>query len=164
MRDITSVMLFLVVTGFHLAAQPAKVELDKLDYAPGETVNIIGTGWHSNETVKLQVIHWPDEVVHTEMEVHDPWYVTADLDGNFNSTWLVTENELGAELLLTASGQTSGLTWEVFFTDKVNKAVVLTSNPNPSIYGDQITLTASIERQNKNSYPSGSIEFRINGS
>ena len=45
MRYITSVMLFLFITGFYSALNAQTVETDKLDYVPGETVLITGSGW-----------------------------------------------------------------------------------------------------------------------
>jgi len=91
------------------------VATDKVDYAPGETVAIDGWGWTPGETVRLQVVRGDGS--DPDHPAHQPWDVLADTDGNIASTWLVTEDEAGATLTLTADGQTSGGHAEVTITD-----------------------------------------------
>ncbi|HEU4870475.1 MAG TPA: hypothetical protein VFT08_06470 [Pyrinomonadaceae bacterium] len=94
----------------------ATVNTDKLDYQPGETALISGAGFWPNETVTLQVTHVTG---HTEEGLgHEPWTVTADSFGQFYSSWFVDpdDNE-GSWLLLTARGNSSGLSAEQYFTD-----------------------------------------------
>jgi hypothetical protein len=94
------------------------VTTDRLDYPPGDTVLINGTGWLAGETVTLKVIHVA-EGDNDLSPAHQPFTTVADLNGNISSFWIVPpdEDEVGATLLLTADGQTSGLHAEVTFTD-----------------------------------------------
>jgi uncharacterized repeat protein (TIGR03803 family) len=103
-----------------LPAPPARpataVRVDKADYAPGTTAHITGAGFASGETVVLQVRH-ADGTPDTG-EDHEPWSVTADTAGRFQSTWNVcTDDCLHSTLRLTAAGQTSGRTAQAIFTD-----------------------------------------------
>ncbi len=92
----------------------ATVTTDQSDYPPGGTVYITGAGFQPNETVTNQVLHADPNVPNDDATspAHQPWTVTADADGNFSTTWDVplAEDEAGATLQLTATGQTSGLT------------------------------------------------------
>ncbi len=50
------------------------VTTDKLDYFPGETAYIAGSGYQASETVQLQVLH-TDGTANTGAG-HSPWQVT----------------------------------------------------------------------------------------
>ncbi|KFC60419.1 hypothetical protein FEM08_07960 [Flavobacterium gilvum] len=107
--------LFFATVSF---GQTVSLDQADLDYAPGETVYITGTGWHSNEIINLQVDHLSQPIPdHGTPDPHLPWTVEADSSGNFTASWVVTEYELGANLLLNADGLLSGYTYKVFFTD-----------------------------------------------
>jgi hypothetical protein len=109
--------LFLVLlSAFSMATQAQVLSIDKLDYAPGETVYISGTGWTAGEEVFLQVFNetFP-ELNLTNHYLY--WSVFADDNGDFSSVWDVTEEELSTSLILTADGQTSGFKYRLFFTD-----------------------------------------------
>src|SRR5687767_2745611 len=85
----------------------ATVNTDKDDYQPGEIVSITGSGWLPGETVRLEIEHITDgtssgiahitgETGSTENQPelasgHEPWYVTADSEGNITSAWLVED-------------------------------------------------------------------------
>ncbi|HEY0461087.1 MAG TPA: hypothetical protein VGC97_18270 [Pyrinomonadaceae bacterium] len=96
----------------------ASVTTDRSDYQIGDTAIITGSGFLANESVRLQVAH-----VSGTGELsggHDPWFVTADSNGNISSTWYVDpDDSLGATFLLTADGQSSFLHAEHTFTDNV---------------------------------------------
>jgi len=151
MRYITSLFLFLLIAGFYSTIQAQTVEIDKLDYAPGETVYITGTGWASGEQVILQVIHLGDYVDHGDLAVHDPWTVEADTNGSFTSTWFVSEYEAGAELLLIADGQTSGARWEVFFTDAIQTRI-RSLGPSSGQCSQTITVVCILEYMEKGNW------------
>ncbi len=110
---LMSVAIVLAGAGSALAA--ASVTTDKADYPPGATVQITGTGFQPGEIVELQVLNLTDP---TDIgPEHDPWEVTADSAGDFQTTWEVTADELGATLQLTARGQSSARTAQTVFTD-----------------------------------------------
>src|SRR5438874_1123123 len=105
----------------------ATVTTDEADYAPGSTAYITGSGFLAGETVQLQVLHTTTPNDDATSPAHQPWQVTADANGNFQTTWLVPpdEDELGATLEVTATGQFSGLKAQTRFTDgtvKINSA------------------------------------------
>src|SRR5882724_10361854 len=100
----------------------ATVTTDRLDYPPGDTVIITGSGFTPGETVTLQVLHDPTGGDDSTSAAHQPFTIIADSLGNINSYWEVPldEDELGATLKLTADGQTSLLHAETTFTDAGN--------------------------------------------
>src|SRR3954464_12369464 len=92
------------------------VSTDKSDYPPGSTAEISGAGFQPGETVVLQVLH--ADGTPSDGADHNPWLVLADADGAFQGSWHVCEDDcVGSTLALSASGQTSGLSAEAFFTD-----------------------------------------------
>ncbi|TDD94128.1 beta strand repeat-containing protein, partial [Flavobacterium cellulosilyticum] len=99
----------------------ATVTTDLLDYPPGSTAIITGSGFQGGENVDLHVHHVDGDPLGTDPVYHEPFSATADASGNFTSSWYVPlESEgdaLGATLLLTAKGQTSGSQTEWTFTD-----------------------------------------------
>ena len=87
------------------------VTTDKLDYPPGDTVTISGSGWQAGETITLLLTEDPS--VHDALE----WYVQADDQGNFTDrTFLVEDHHVGVKFTLTATGS-SGATAQTTFTD-----------------------------------------------
>src|SRR5439155_6217953 len=65
--------LFFVSSAF----SQATVTTDALDYPPGATAIITGTGFQPGEQVKLQVLHNPTCCDDSTSLDHQPWYVTA---------------------------------------------------------------------------------------
>jgi len=94
------------------------ITTDQSDYAPGSTVHFTGNGFQADEAVILQVVHADGSGDNSEA-THQPWDVTADSSGNFIATWDVNldGDQIGATLLATADGQSSGLHAEATFTD-----------------------------------------------
>ncbi|SDJ61579.1 Ig-like domain (group 2), partial [Flavobacterium glycines] len=112
--------LFFVNVSF---GQIVMLDQADLDYAPGETVHITGSGWQPGETVMLEVANLTNPDVDcgpVNPQPHESWTIVADNEGNFTASWYVNDCELGADLLLGALGQTSGFTYEVFFTDAIS--------------------------------------------
>jgi hypothetical protein len=113
-------LLTFLFTGFislsFSTAFAGTIATDKTDYAPGETVNISGSGWTAGEAVTLQVLH-TDGGDNTTSDAHAPWTVNADGNGNVTATWVVPtdQDELNSTLQLTATAA-SGTT-SVTFTD-----------------------------------------------
>src|SRR5207245_7052654 len=120
----------------HAADSAPTVTTDQADYPPGGTVYITGAGFQAGETVTNQVLHIPDTGDNNTSPAHQPWTVTADDAGNFSTTWDVPfdQDELGATLQLTATGQSSGLAAQATFTDSasltLNAANPVTISPN----------------------------------
>jgi alpha-tubulin suppressor-like RCC1 family protein len=106
-------------TGGTETAQPL-VWTDKADYAPGETVTVFGLDFAPSESVSLQVTFADGRPALDPS--HLPWSVTADQAGVIMGTWVVTQDCLGALLLLTAKGQASSRTASVLFTDATGVA------------------------------------------
>ncbi|MFM2367895.1 MAG: hypothetical protein RL619_191, partial [Bacteroidota bacterium] len=128
----------------------ATVTTDKDDYPPGATVIITGSGFQPNENVTLQVIHTLTNGDTDTSAAHIPWIITADTSGNISSVWIVPfdEDELGAILLLTADGQSSGIHVEWTFTD----ANTSLSNPSPTtaVYGSVISFSSILTQSGAN--------------
>jgi Ig-like domain-containing protein len=118
-RIVKAISFFVCLFAINFAAaQTATITTDQPDYPPGSTVILMGSGFAAGDTVRLQVLHVGDGDNETS-GAHAPWIVVADDNGNFTTTWIVPpdEDELGATLLTTADGQTSGLHAETTFTD-----------------------------------------------
>ncbi|WP_281225854.1 T9SS type A sorting domain-containing protein [Flavobacterium aquiphilum] len=142
--------IFLIANLFFANAsfgQTVSLDQADLDYAPGETVYITGTGWYPNEIINLQVDHLTQPIPdHGTPDPHQPWTVVADSSGNFTASWFVTDYELGANLLLNADGLLSGYTYEVFFTDASNfDSASITPQSTSLTYGTGGTVTYTIE-------------------
>ena len=99
-----------------LASSPSSITTDKLDYAPGETVNISGRGWQPGETVRLKIHEDP----HTPQE--RGFDIVADADGSFVGTYLVQDYDLSMKFIVSARGLTSGWNAQTTFTDANNDA------------------------------------------
>jgi hypothetical protein len=115
----------------------ANVVTDQLDYAPGETAQIVASDFAVGETVRFQVLH-TDDTPNTGGG-HEPWLVTdgvmgdfdgdgsieGDLDGvadgNIHTTWYVNpDDSADAAFELTATGLSSGFIATHAFTDSVS--------------------------------------------
>ncbi len=119
----------------------ATIQTDLLDYPPGSTAYITGSGFTPGETVSLQVLHVGEgDDLTSPTGSHLPWEVVADGNGNISSTWIVPldEDELGATLLLKADGLTSGLHAEWEFYDGN-----ITISPSTVCTGGSVSMTAS---------------------
>ena len=98
---------------------PARLETDKDDYAPGEDVSLYGTGWKPNEEVDIYVVDdqgWTLSVI-----------ATADADGGFafaapRELFEVQWIHANVIFNLKAVGLESGLVSSVVFTDSVSGA------------------------------------------
>ena len=132
------------------------ITTDKLDYQPGDIVVVTGSGWQSEETVKLTF----DEIPYNPPVTY---YATADDEGNiYNTQYVIEERHLGSTIALTAVGQTSGLTAQTIFTDTPDS--VLTVNPASGTFGGTVTLSATLTKKSADTLISGkSIDFTLNG-
>ncbi len=90
----------------------ATISVDKTDYLPGETVTIAGSAWAPHEIVTL--------VLKEDPANHADTILTSQADeyGNLlNMDFTPTEEHVGTTFTLTATGQTSGKTATITFTD-----------------------------------------------
>lgn len=119
---LTLTFLVTLLTTLKAFSQTATITTDQADYPPGSTVIITGEGWFPGETVRLQVPHFLGLGDNTR-PVHQPFTTVADSNGIVQSSWYIPEDEdeLGATLLLTADGLTSGFHAEMIFTDETMK-------------------------------------------
>jgi hypothetical protein len=117
-RSLLLTLFAITLTSVTAFSQTATIATDQLDYAPGYTVVITGTGFQPSEIVTIQVVHYDGNGDNTS-PAHQPDTTLANADGNVNKIWLVPpdQDESGATLLLTADGQTSGLHAQAIFTD-----------------------------------------------
>src|SRR5438093_6977450 len=91
------------------------VTTDLEDYAPFSFVQITGAGFQPGEIVSNRVVQVEGPMAGL---AYDPWSVTADAQGGFQTTWYVfTDDLIGTTLSLTATGQSSGLTATATFND-----------------------------------------------
>ncbi|WP_319502998.1 hypothetical protein [uncultured Draconibacterium sp.] len=127
------ILLLAANAGF---GQTLSLDQADLDYAPGETVYITGTGWHANEVVSLLIMNETRPELN-ETPHYAEWFETADEDGNFYTLWDVTDEELNTSLVLTALGQSSGYEEQVFFTDGGNFSYEITPG-----YYNTVSMTA----------------------
>jgi hypothetical protein len=106
----------------------ASVTTDKPDYPPFDTVTVSGTGWQPGETVSL--------FFHETPQNHPDRTITTAADGSGNirnRDYSTDDMSLNVSILLTATGQVSGRTATVTFTDGpcVGTVAVGPQNPTP---------------------------------
>ena len=160
---VSLVMVGLTI-GFACRAQAQpSIATDQADYPPGSTVTITGSGFQAGESVQCQVLRIDiDENAGFE---HDPWQFAADADGNFTTTWYVTEDEAGALLQLTGLGLSSGLTAQTTFTDAgiaqrgsatnaTTTSTSLTINKPSGIVAGDVMIVNIAQRGNNTAAPS----------
>ncbi|HET9250709.1 MAG TPA: HYR domain-containing protein [Candidatus Eisenbacteria bacterium] len=93
-------------------ANAQTVATDFADYSPGDTVLVTGSGFMPNETVSLHFDETPYQFVLITL------YTVADSEGRiWNRDYEIQDYHLGTAFVLTATGLTSGLTAQTFFTD-----------------------------------------------
>ena len=119
-RQILSLRIALVLAlafGIHAGTSAARanaqtVATDFADYSPGDTVVVTGSGFMPNETVSLHFDETPYQFVLITL------YTVADSEGRiWNRDYEIQDYHLGTAFVLTATGLTSGLTAQTFFTD-----------------------------------------------
>src|SRR5213080_2622205 len=106
-------LILAVLCAARLAeADSATVSTDKLDYPPGQTVVITGSGWAPGEAVSLLLER--DPLTHA----NQVFFSLADSGGSLSdSEYVVQSYDLGVTFTLTATGLTSGNVARATFTD-----------------------------------------------
>ena len=141
----------------------AAVATDRIDYQPGETVQISASAFHPGEAIRFQVLH-TDGTINSSPD-HSPWIVVdgsaQDLDqqvnGNVSTQWYVNpDDSLDSTFLLTALGLASNQLSSTTFTDAV---ATKSSQFENAITG--LEYTAGSLNQNNAAYTEGaSVPYR----
>ena len=104
------------------------IRTDKQDYPPGSPVIIYGTGWTPGEQV--------DTIIAGSNGENDVETDTADSTGSFaDYNFEIGDADGGVKFVMTATGQTSGLTAQDRFTDSISTVTVGSQSPNPVLAG-----------------------------
>src|SRR5437667_6560430 len=131
---------------------------DKLTYAPGETVTLMGEGWLPGETVTIN-IHESSGDPDTNLTA------TADAAGAFTNSEFQTNpnrSDVGVHFLVTGSGQQSRWTAQAVFTD-ANRTLDQCQDDtnNDNVKDSCVWINGSIN-SNISAYHEGdSVAFRI---
>jgi len=119
------------------------IRIDKRGYLAGDTIKISGTGFSPFESVMLRVAH-TGGTVETGMG-HEPWFISADADGAFKTTWSLNANDTaGVDLVLEAIGS-SGLGAQASFVRRGR----MTTDRLSYRSGDRARITADGFRPNE---------------
>jgi hypothetical protein len=123
-----------------------QVSTDLPDYAPGDTVQIAGSGFHAGEVVTLQVTH--TDATAAGGNGHAPWTVTTDAAGSFTASWYVDPDDSRYSSFRLTADCPDGLHAETTFTDvpRVGSVSVSVQGPNPVAAGDSATYTITVNR------------------
>jgi hypothetical protein len=98
-----------------LQAGVAKIQTDKFDYRPGESVQIVGSGFAPGEVVTLEVKHVSGA---NSGAGHEPFLTSANGAGQIADDWFVDPDDSARAIFtLRAVGQTSGREARTAFTD-----------------------------------------------
>ncbi|MBG6112237.1 hypothetical protein IWX84_003140, partial [Flavobacterium sp. CG_9.10] len=121
------------------------IATDLLDYPPGATAIITGTGFTPGETVTLQVLHTDGVPSGTDAQYHQPFTAIADANGDVSSTWWVPNDgdAAGANFKLTADGVTSLRHAEWLFTDSASWTLSISPTSACLNTSTNFTLTAT---------------------
>ena len=107
-----TVILFMFIFcwgfAFGTPAQAAEVVTDTTAYPPGDTALIDGYTFGADEMVTLQVTYLDGTPL--DGPAGDPWDISTDALGDFETLWEVAYLSTTESLLVSATGQESGLT------------------------------------------------------
>src|SRR2546425_2858504 len=131
---------------------------DKLTYAPGETVTLMGEGWRPGETVGINIRE-------SSGDPDTNLTATADAAGAFTNNEFQTNpnrSDVGVHFLVTGSGQQSRWTAQAVFTD-ANRTLDQCQDDtnNDNVKDSCVWINGSIN-SNISAYHEGdSVAFRI---
>ncbi|MGH9008593.1 MAG: Kelch repeat-containing protein, partial [Acidimicrobiia bacterium] len=144
----------------------ATVDTDLNDYAPGDIVQISGSGWNPGETVTLTLHEDVDPPNHEDRVIP----VVADSFGNiFDDSFSPEVHDDGVRFFLTAVGQTSGHFARTTFTDAIVGQITLdqcrygaADDPNNcvSLGGGKGWVNGNAGSENSHYIESHSIAYR----
>ena len=154
-----------VAAGASAAGTTATVSTDKPDYPPFDTVTVSGTGWQPGETVSL--------LFHETPQNHQDRTITTAADGSGNirnRDYSTDDMSLNVSIQLTATGQTSGRTATITFTDGpcVGTVALGPQNPTPIAASGSgagaasATFAVVVSRKNGCGSGQGGTAFTVN--
>src|SRR5207249_563159 len=111
---------------------------DKLDYAPGETVTLMGEGWRPNEQVAINIRE-------SSGDPDTNLTATADANGAFTNSEFQTNpdrSDVGVRFLATATGLASRWTAQTTFSDTAQ--FTATINPTSATVNTATTYTLTV--------------------
>src|SRR5213083_1633113 len=111
---------------------------DKSDYAPGETVTLMGEGWRPNEQVAINIRE-------SSGDPDTNLTATADTSGAFTNSEFQTNpdrSDVGVRFLATATGQSSRWTAQTTFSDTAQ--FTATINPTSATVNTATTYTLTV--------------------
>src|SRR5213596_1892280 len=111
---------------------------DKSDYAPGETVTLMGEGWRPNEQVAINIRE-------SSGDPDTNLTATADTSGAFTNSEFQTNpdrSDIGVRFLATATGQSSRWTAQTTFSDTAQ--FTATINPTSATVNTATTYTLTV--------------------
>src|SRR5437867_3459775 len=113
------------------------IQTDRTAYLAGEAIEISGSGFVPFESVMLQVKHAGGT---TETGAgHEAWFINADRDGSFTSTWTISSNDdAGANLVLSAAGSSRSTAQTEFARAAAIRTSLRSYRP-----GDTVQVSAS---------------------
>src|SRR5262245_35312887 len=121
-------------------ANEPTLTIDREDYPPFSYVYISGTGFEPGESVNMIAVE-----LEREPTAFQPWDVLADENGNFETSWYIFSEDLGATMQVTATGESSGLTASAQFPDVITAPVSIgTAINNPSSTTLAANVTAAV--------------------
>ncbi|MFH1374926.1 MAG: hypothetical protein ABII79_14170, partial [bacterium] len=112
-RKKTFLLLLGVVIWIAAGSTPAfaaEIFTDTTEYPPGDTANIDGLTFWSEEIVTLQITNMDGTPL--EIDAGLPWDVLSNSIGDFETAWILPFEDIAETLLVTAIGTESGLTAE----------------------------------------------------
>ena len=120
------------------------VMTDQMDYPPGSTAQISGSGWQPGDNIQLQVTHTDGN--QDVSPADDPWTVVAADDGTISSSWYVDpDSSTGDSLELTATDLTTGDVATQLFTDASGtKVSSITTTVASGTYGSGSMLDFTV--------------------
>ncbi len=145
----------------HRTLLSATLLTDKLDYSPGETAVLSGSGFAAGEAVQLQVVHAPGTPGSNADAQNQPWQVAADATGSISTSWAVTDPDaVGSTYILSGIGLSSGETAQVTFTDS-NSIIDEGSVKITSATYDNVALTLTVNFDYRLNYDAQSVTGSI---
>jgi Secretion system C-terminal sorting domain len=131
----------LIPGGAQLFAE--HLSTNQLDYAPGDSVIISGSGFWPNESIRLEVVN-----INTPGygDSGGPWFVSADATGAFQGFWVVPPEGVNQLYQASAAGQSSGLVASTQFSDANTVLNFAMSMPDSGCTGQTIDICAFLQQ------------------